>query len=93
MHGSSHDEVVFSCVRSLGLHVLVRVKHQVVGWASNVFACAFTALLCYFALKLFMCLFVHHDSGRRQVSFWGGVHRLHVGDMSYLRMCIFSVVP
>jgi hypothetical protein len=89
VHRSSHKEVVFSCVRSSSLHALVRVKHQVVGWASNVFACAFTTLLWQFALKLFMCLFVHHDRRWRHVSFWRDVHRLHVGDMSYLRMCFF----
>jgi hypothetical protein len=34
-----------------------------------------------------MCLFVQHDSKWRHVSFWRDVHRLHVGDMSCLRIC------
>ena len=37
-------------VGSLILLVLIRVKYQVVGWASNVFAHAYTALLFRFVL-------------------------------------------
>lgn len=47
---------MLSGVPSLILLALIRVKHQVVGWASNVFAHACTALLCRFVLTLFMCL-------------------------------------
>ena len=86
MHGSSHEGMVLSSLRSLILRALIRVKQRVVGWASSVFASACIALLCWFVLRLFMCLLVQHDSRWRHVSFWWDVHRLHVGDMSCLRM-------
>jgi hypothetical protein len=46
------------------------------------------ALLRWFVFRLFMCLLVQHDSKWRHVSFWWDVHRLQVGDMSCLRMCV-----
>ena len=38
MHGSNHEGMVLSGVRSLMLPVLIRVKQQVMGWTSSVFA-------------------------------------------------------
>ena len=54
------------------------------------FAYAYNALLCWFVLRLFMCLLMQHDSRWRHVSLWWDVHRLHVGDMSYLSVCFFG---
>ena len=70
------------------LLVLIRVKQQVVVWASSVFASAWTTTLCWFVLRLFMCVLMQHDSRWRHVSFWWDVH--HVGDMAYLslRVCV-----
>ena len=42
--------------------MLIKVKQRVVGSASSVFASVCTTLLCWFVLKLFMCLLVHNDS-------------------------------
>lgn len=36
VHGSSHGGMVLSCLRSLMLSVLIRIKQWVVGWASSV---------------------------------------------------------
>ena len=77
---------MLSSVQSLMLPTLIRVEQSVGGWASSVFASACTTLLCQFVLRLFMFLFVQHDSRWRHVSFWWDLHRLHVGDMSCLRM-------
>ena len=44
------------------LPMLIKVKQRVVGSASSVFASVCTTLLCWFVLKLFMCLLVHNDS-------------------------------
>ena len=55
---------------------------------SSVRSLVLLALSCVFALRLFMCLFVQHDSRWKHVSFWRDVHRLHVGDMSCLRTCV-----
>ena len=62
---------------------------------SSVRSLVLLALSCVFALRLFMCLFVQHDSRWKHVSFWRDVHRLHVGDMSCLRtcVCVSPVVP
>ena len=87
MHGSSHEGMVLSGVRSLMLPTSIRVKQQVVGWASSVFATMHIALLCWFVLRLFMCLLLQCDSRWRHVLFWWDVNRLHVGDMSCLRIC------
>ena len=62
VHGSSQDGMVMSMVQSLCLLTSINVKHLVLGWANNVFAYACVALLCWIILKLFMCLFVQHDS-------------------------------
>jgi hypothetical protein len=94
VHGTSHEGMVWSGVWSLVLHVLIRVMHRILGWARSVFACVrVCCLLCRFVLRLFMCSFFQHDSRWRHVSFWRDVHELHVGDMSCLKMCSFTVVP
>ena len=54
------------------------------------FASTCITLLCWFVLRLFMCLLVQHDSRWRHVSLWWDVCRLNVGDMSCSRMCFFS---
>ena len=46
MHENNDQGMVLSCVCSLVLLAFIRVKHQVAGWASNVFASACTTLLC-----------------------------------------------
>jgi hypothetical protein len=81
--------MMLSCVQSLMLPTLIRVKQWVVGRASSVFASAHTALLYMFVLRLLRCLLVQYYSRWRHVSFWWDVHMLHVGDMSCLRMCLF----
>jgi hypothetical protein len=78
---------------SMMLPTLIRVKQQVVGWASSAFVGACIALLCLFVLRLFMCSLMQHDCRWRHVSFWWDVHRLCLGNMSCLRMWFFSVVP
>ena len=86
MHGSSHEGVVLYGMWSFKLLALIMVKQRVVEWASSVFASVCIALLCQFVLRLFMCLLVQHDSRWMHVSFWWDMHKLHVGDMSCLRM-------
>jgi len=54
-----------------------------------VLASACTALLCRLVRRLFMCLFVQHDSKWRQLSFSFNGHRLHSGEISCLRICFF----
>ena len=54
------------------------------------FASVCTTLLYQFVLRLFMRLLVQHDNWWTYISFWWDVHRLHVGDMSCLRMCSFQ---
>jgi hypothetical protein len=89
VHGRSHEGMVLSYLQSLILLVLIRVKQWVVGWASSVFASACLALLCWFVLRLCMCLLMQHDSRWRHISLWWDVHGLHVGDRSCLRMWFF----
>ena len=78
MHGSTHKGMVLSGVRSLVLHMLVRLKHWVVGWANNVFASVCISLMCRFVLRLFICSFVQHNNKWRHVSFGRDVHRFYV---------------
>ena len=73
--------------------MFINVKHLVVGWANNVFANACVVLLCQLVLKLFMCLFVQHDSSWRYVLNYWDVHRLHNGNMSRLRTCFLLLLP
>ena len=87
MHGNTHDGMVLSGVRSLVLHMLIRLKHRVVGWANTVFASACISLICQFVLRFFICSSVQHNSKWRHVSFGMDVLRLYVVDMSYLRIC------
>ena len=68
-------------VRSLMLPTLIREKRRVMGWASNVFTSVCVALLCWFDLRLLVCVLVQHNSKWRHVSFWWDVQRLHVGNM------------
>ena len=101
VHGSSHEGMVLSGVRSLMSPALIRVKQWVVGQASRFFAFVCIALLCRFVLGLFFCFLMQHDSRWRHVPFGWDVHRLHVGYMSCLRtwffffssifLCIFHV--
>ena len=83
VHGSTHECMVLSSVRSLMLLVFIRVKQRVVGWASSVFDVDFW---CRFVLSLFMCLIMQHSSRWRHE--WDE-HNLHVGDMYCLR-CVVS---
>ena len=53
-------------VRSLMLSTLIREMQQAVGWASNVFAIVCIALLCWFDLRLLICVLVQHDSKWRR---------------------------
>ena len=93
MHENNDQGMVLSGVCSLVLLAFIRVKHQVAGWASNVFASACTTLLCWFILRLFMCLFVQHDNRWRHVSFCRDVHRLHVGNMFCLTLTYHDQFP
>ena len=45
VHGSRHENMVLSGVRSLMLPTLIRVEQHVVGWASTVFANACTIFI------------------------------------------------
>lgn len=56
------------------------------------FANACTTLLCLSVQRLFICLFVQHDSRCRQLSFFFiNVQRLRGGEMSCLRMFLVAV--
>jgi hypothetical protein len=79
MHGSDHDGMVLLGVWSFILPVLICVKQFVVGMAFSVLASTCIALLCCLVLRLFMCLFVQHDSKWRDVSICCDVHRLYKG--------------
>ena len=78
---------MLSGVQPLILQALTRVNQWVVGWASSVFVSAWIALLCWFVLRLFMCLLMQDDSRWRHVSFCWDVHRGHVEDMPCLNTC------
>jgi hypothetical protein len=89
VHGSSHEGMVFSGVRALNLPAFMSVKHHVMGWARIVFASVYIALLCLQVCRLFMCLFMQHDSMWMHVLFCWFIHRLHSGEISCLRICFF----
>ena len=65
--------MVFVMFVVLMLVVFITVKQWVVGWACCVFDGACIALFC--RSRLFMCLFLQHDSRWRHVPFWWDVHR------------------
>ena len=69
MYGNSHEGVVFSDVRSLNSLAFMSGKHRVVGWARSLLAsvCVCVVLLCLQVCRLFMCLFVQHDSRWKHV--------------------------
>jgi hypothetical protein len=62
VHGSSHDGVELSGVCSLCLLSFIHVKHPMAGWANCMLGNAYVDLLYQLFLRLFMCLFVQHDS-------------------------------
>lgn len=70
MHGISHEGVVLYGVWSLNLLALISVEQHVMGWANRVHANACVALLSLLVLGSFMCVFLHHDSRWRQLSFY-----------------------
>lgn len=61
---------------------LISAKHLVVKWTRRVLANVFTTLLCRLVRRLFICLFVQHDSRCRQ-SFCVSGHRLHRGGVLF----------
>ena len=73
MHGTSHEGMVLSRVQLLVLHALIRVKDRVVGCANSVFASVCIVLLCRYVFRLFMCLFMQHDSRWRGMCHFGGM--------------------
>ena len=62
MQGSSQEGMVLFGISSLFSPAFINVKHLDVGWANSGFANTCVALLCWLVFKLFMCLFVQHDS-------------------------------
>jgi hypothetical protein len=85
MHRNNHDGMVLLGDLSCCFLTFVSVKHLVVGWANNAFAKACSTLLWQLFLVLLTCLFLQHESSCRHVSFCWKVHKLHVGDMYFLR--------
>ena len=89
-HGKSHEGMALSGALSLMCPTLITVKHLFVGWARIVWALACTTLLCRLVQRLFMCLFVQHESKCRHVSFSRSGERLHSGEMSCLKACFLQ---
>lgn len=76
MQRNSHESIMLLGVLLLSFPAFINVKHLVVGWARSVSTSMCATLLCLLVLKLFICLFVQHESRWRHVSLWRDVQRL-----------------